>query len=48
MDKTMEDKLIDIPNDDTQNFCSLQLVVETFGHLTKLTNLKFNKSPQSG
>ena len=36
--------------DDTQNypFCRLQLVIETFGHSTELTNYsKFNKSPQS-
>ena len=35
-DKTMADKLMYKPNDDTQNylFCRLQLVVETFGHLT--------------
>ena len=46
----MTDKLVYIPNDDTQNYplCRLQLVVEeTFGHLSKLTNQsKFNKSPQ--
>ena len=36
MDKTMTDKLMYIPNDNTQNylFCRLQLVVETFGHAT--------------
>ena len=36
----MADKLMYIPNDDTQNypFCNLQLVVETFGHLTRRTN----------
>ena len=35
-EKTITDKLMYIPNDDTQNypFCKLQLVVETFGHLT--------------
>ena len=35
-DKTMADKLMYIPSDDTQNypFCRLQLVVETFGNLT--------------
>ena len=35
-DKTMADKLMYIPNNDTQNyfFSRLQLVVETFGHLT--------------
>ena len=34
--KTMADKLIFIPNEDTQNysFCSLQLVVEKLGHST--------------
>ena len=33
----MADKLMDIPNDDTQNnpFCRLKLVVETFKHSTK-------------
>ena len=38
----MVDKLIYIPNDDPKNypFCRLQLVVETFGHSTKLTNQK--------
>ena len=32
--KTMADKLMYIPNDDTQNsiFCKLQLLVEIFGH----------------
>ena len=35
-DKTMTDKLMYIPNDDTQNypFCRLKLVVETFEHST--------------
>ena len=35
-DKTMVDKLMHIPNNDKQfyPFCRLQLVVETFGHLT--------------
>ena len=45
----MTDKFVYIPNDDTQNYplCRLQLVVETFGHSSKLTNQsKFNKSPQ--
>ena len=34
-DKAMADKLIYIPNDDTQNYplCRLQLEVETFGYL---------------
>ena len=41
----MAEKLTYIPNDDT--FSRLQLVVETFGHSTKLTNQsKFNKSLQ--
>ena len=46
----MADKLMYIPNDDTQiqPFCRLQLVIETFGHSTLWTNkLKFNKSPKS-
>ena len=36
----MANKLMYIPNDDTQNnhFCRLQLMVETFEHLTKWTN----------
>ena len=33
----MADKLMYIPNDDTQN-CRLKLVVETFKHLTYYTN----------
>ena len=35
-DKTMSNKLIYIPNDNTQNypFCRLQLVVESFKHST--------------
>ena len=35
-DKTMTDKLMHIPNKGTQNYlvCRLQLVVETFRHLT--------------
>ena len=44
----MADKLMHIPNVDTQNyfFCRLQLVVKTFGHLTQWTNqLQFNESP---
>ena len=47
MDKTMADKLMYIPNDDTRNFpfCRLKLVVETFGHSTLSTNQsKFNKN----
>ena len=37
MDKTMANILINIPNDDTQNypFCRLQLVVKTFEHSTE-------------
>ena len=45
----MADKLLYIPNDNTQNypFCILQLVFKTFGHLTKWTNQSnFNRSPQ--
>ena len=35
-DKTVAEKLMYIPNDDTQNylFCRLQIVVETLGHST--------------
>ena len=35
-DKTMADKLMSMPNDDTKNylFCRLLFVVETFGHST--------------
>ena len=34
--KTMDDKSINIPHDDTHNypFCRLKFVVETFEHLT--------------
>ena len=49
-DKTIADKLMYIPNNDTQNylFFRLQLVVEKFGHLTYQTKQsKFNNSPQS-
>ena len=45
----MADKLEYIPNGDTQiyPYCKLQLVGETLGHSTKLTNQsKFNQSPQ--
>ena len=40
-DKTIADKLMYIPNDDTQNYfiCRLWLVFLTFGHSTKWTNL---------
>ena len=36
MVRTMADKLMNIPNDDTQNypFCRLQSFVESFGHST--------------
>ena len=35
-DKTIANKLMYIPNEDTQNYllCRLKLVVETFEHLT--------------
>ena len=35
----MVDKVMYIPNDNTQNypFCGLQIVAETFGHSTKWT-----------
>ena len=38
--KTMAEKLINIPNDDTQHYtlCRLQLLVETIGHPYQLTN----------
>ena len=42
----MADKLMYLPNDETQNppFCRLQLVVETIGHSTKWTKQsKYNK-----
>ena len=41
----MDDKLIYIPNDDTQNypFCRLQLVVKTFGLPTNQNSKKGNK-----
>ena len=44
----MVDKLIYIPNDDTQNypFCRLKLLVETFKHSSLRTNQsKFTKIP---
>ena len=47
MDKTMTDKLVNIPNDDTQNypFRRLKLVVEeTFGQSTIRNQPKINKS----
>ena len=45
-DKTMADKLMYIPNDDTNNypFCRLKLVVETFEYTTESTNQKSPKS----
>ena len=46
----MVNKLMLIPNDDTQNypFCRIQFVVEMFEHSTQWTNQsKFNNSPQS-
>ena len=41
-------KLLNIPNDDTQNYpsCRLQFVVGTFGHLTKPTNQNLLKTPK--
>ena len=49
MDKTMANKFMYIPDDDTQNypFFRLQVMVEMFLHSTLLTNeSKFNKSQQ--
>ena len=46
---TIADKLIYIPNDDTQNypFCRLKFVVETFEHSIKITNQSnFTKVPK--
>ena len=46
----MADKLMYIPNDDTQNylFCRLESGVATIGHWTNWINqLQFYKSPQS-
>ena len=42
----MLDKLMHIPNDDTQNYpvCRLQLVVETFEHSTYWTNQPINQN----
>ena len=44
-DKTMADKLMHTPNDDTQNypFSRLQLEVETFGHSTNQNSIKVLK-----
>ena len=45
-DKTMDDKLMCMPNNGTQNypFCILELVVKKFEHSTWWTNqLKFTK-----
>ena len=46
-DKTMADKLMYIPIDDTQNYslCTLELVIETFN--TKLNELANQKSSHS-
>ncbi len=43
----MADKLMYIPNDDTQNhpFSRLQLVVETFGQINEPTNQNSIKVP---
>ena len=49
-DKTMEDKLINNPNDDKPNypFCRLRLLVEKFGdYIFGKKKLNFNKSIQS-
>ena len=46
----MADKVMYIPNDNTQNYslCRLELVVETFGQSTQWTNQsKLNKSPKN-
>ena len=48
-DKTMANKLMYIPNEDTQNnpFCRLILEFETFGHFNKEpTNQKSIKDPK--
>ena len=45
----MANKLIYIPNDDTQNYplCRLKIVVETFEHPTELINQsKFTEVPK--
>ena len=45
----MADKLMYIPNDNTQNcpFCNVKLVVETFEQATKYSNQsKFTKVPK--
>ena len=41
----MGDKLMYIPNEETQNyqFCRLKLVIKMFGHSTKWTNKKLIK-----
>ena len=43
-DKTINDKLISIDDQQNYPFCILELGVETFEHSTKA---KFNESPQS-
>ena len=51
MDKTMADKIMYIPNVDTQNypFCRFQLVVEMIEHLTYWTiQSKLNKATKIG
>ena len=47
MDKTIADKLVYIPKDDTQNYpsCGLKLVVETLGHYER-TIKNFIKVPK--
>ena len=44
-DKTIADKLMYIPSNDTQNypFCRLQLVVETFNEPTNQNSIKVPK-----
>ena len=47
----MSDKLMKIPNDDTQNypFCRLKLVIKSFEHATIWTSqLKFTNVPKVG
>ena len=49
MDKTMADKFMYIPNDDTLNYhiCRLQLVVKTFRHsINEPTNKNLIKVPK--
>ena len=44
----MADKLMYIPNEETQNypFCRLKLVIKMFRHSTKWTNKKLIKVPK--